>query len=91
MTKAVIVKKVAKTLGIKPAKANNMVEIVLAEVKKGLIEDSKVVLRKFGTFRTIDKKARMGRNPKTGEDAKITARRVPNFKASKQLKRKINR
>ena len=88
--KTTISQEVAEILDIPVRKATTIVERVLHEVKQGLIKDGKVILRGFGSFQVIDKKERLGRNPKTGEDAVISARRVPSFKASKLLKVKVN-
>lgn len=88
--KTTISQEVAEILDIPVRKATTIVESVLHEVKQGLIKDGKVILRGFGSFQVIDKKERLGRNPKTGEDAVISARRVPSFKASKLFKAKVN-
>ena len=90
MTKAIIAKNLANVLNIKLSKASVMVDAVLTGLKNGLVDDREVIIRKFGTFRVCDKKARIGRNPKTGESATIKARSVAAFKASKLLKTKVN-
>jgi len=91
MTKLNISRDLAEVLNITVNKAATMVEAVLTEVKNGLTKDGTVIIRRFGTFQAVTKKARMGRNPKTGEDAIILARRVAKFTASKLLKNKVNR
>ena len=88
--KTTISQEVANVLDTPVRKATVIVESVLNEVKLGLIKDGKVTLRGFGSFFVKDKKERMGRNPKTGKDAVISARRVATFKASKKFKAKIN-
>ena len=88
--KVVIAEEIADLLEVSHRKAVNIVETVFKEVRQGLIKDGKVSLRGFGSFFVKDKKERMGRNPKTGEDAVISARRVTTFKASKKFKAKIN-
>ena len=88
--KVVIAEEIADLLEVSHRKAVNIVETVFKEVRQGLIKDGKVTLRGFGSFFVKDKKERMGRNPKTGEDAVISARRVTTFKASKKFKAKIN-
>jgi integration host factor subunit alpha len=90
MTKAIIVKDLSNTLNIKGSRASIIVDAVLAELKNGLVDDGKVIIRKFGTFRVLDKKERIGRNPKTKEPATITARSVATFKASKLLKTRVD-
>lgn len=88
--KVVIVEEIADLLGISQRKAANIVDTVFKEVRQGLITDGKVTLRGFGSFQTRNKNKRIGRNPKTGEDAVISARTVPTFKASKLFKSKVN-
>ena len=88
--KVVIAEEIADLLEVSHRKAVNIVETVFKEVRQGLIKDGKVTLRGFGSFFVKDKKERMGRNPKTGEDAVISARRVTTFNASKKFKAKIN-
>ena len=89
--KVVIVEEIADLLGISQRKAANIVDTVFKEVRQGLITDGKVTVRGFGSFQTRNKNKRIGRNPKTGEDAVISARTVPTFKASKLFKSKVNR
>ena len=88
--KTTISQEVANVLDIPVRKATVIVESVLNEVKQGLTNDGIVTLRGFGSFHVFDKKERMGRNPKTGEDAVISARKVPVFRASKKFKAKVN-
>ncbi len=88
--KNVIVKEIANVLDVSDKKALNIVETVFEEVKQGIARDENVTLRGFGSFHAIQKKERIGRNPKTGEDAVISARRVTTFKASKKFKAKVN-
>ena len=89
--KVVIAEEIADLLEVSHRIAVNIVETVFKEVRQGLINDGKVTLRGFGSFQTRDKKRRMGRNPKTGEDAIISARKVPTFKPSKLFKSKVNK
>ena len=60
------------------------------EIAESKWNNENVKLSSFGNFETKDKKARPGRNPKTGVEAKITPRRVLSFKASNLLKKRIN-
>ena len=89
--KVVIAEEIADLLEVSHKKAVNIVETVFKEVRQGLSDDGKVTLRGFGSFQTRDKKKRMGRNPSTGENAIISARKVPTFKASKLFKSKVNK
>ncbi|MEL6316018.1 MAG: integration host factor subunit alpha [Pseudomonadota bacterium] len=67
-----------------------LVEAVLNEVADALVETGVVKLSSFGAFSVREKSARMGRNPKTGEEALITPRRVLSFRASHVLKAAVN-
>ena len=89
--KTMISQEVANVLDISVRKATVIVESVFNELKQGLIKDGKVTVRGFGSFQTRNKNKRIGRNPKTGEEAVISARTVPTFKASKLFKSKVNR
>ena len=67
-----------------------MIEDFFDEIKASLINNEEVKLSGFGNFELIDKKARPGRNPKTGEDVTISARRVVTFRAGNKLRKKIS-
>jgi len=82
---------VAKTVKIPLTKSEESVDAILNCMKQGLNEDGYLTIRKFGYFQTKNKKARMGRNPKTGESAVITARRVATFRPYKPLKQEVNK
>ena len=90
MLKADLTTKIAQTLKIPKSKSEKIVSTVLETIKQGIVEDSIVTIRGFGSFHTRNKVERIGRNPKTGESATISARRVPSFKASKLLKSRLN-
>jgi len=92
MTKIDIVKQVAKQVGITQPVAKKAVEAVFEAIKNNLAKTTTpVTLRGFGTFFTQYKTARMGRNPKTGKPVEISARLIPRFKPSDNLKDLINR
>ena len=86
MNKAELVENVALSLEISKVKSNELVTAVLEAIKESLIKEEKVTLIGFGTFDTPHRDARKGRNPKTGEEIPITARRVVTFHASQKLK-----
>ena len=90
MTKAELIKKMAKEAEISEDEAKRALESFMREVQKVLMkdeddEDCKVTLVGFGTFSKSRRKARVGRNPRTGEPIKIKARSVVKFKAGKRL------
>ena len=67
-----------------------LVESVLREIAAALVAGDVVKISSFGSFAVREKGARVGRNPKTGEEAPITPRRVLSFRASHVLKDRIN-
>ena len=77
-------------MGFTLKEAEGAVEAILEEVQNALASGEKVGLRGFGNFHVLNKNARPGRNPKTGETIPIPARKVVTFRASKKLKETIN-
>ena len=67
-----------------------VIDAVLEHMGEALAKGEKVDLRGFGSFSSKDKKARTGRNPKTGEPIEIAARKAVGFKPSKELAAKVN-
>lgn len=86
MTKADLVEKIAKDVKISKADAGKALDSVIDGVKKTLKKGTKVTLIGFGTFSVAKRKARKGRNPRTGEPITIKAARVPKFTAGQALK-----
>ena len=85
MKKAVLVNELAKFTSTKK-EAVMAVEIMLNLIKKTLKKKEEVFLSGFGTFSIVKRKARKGRNPKTGEAIRIPARVLPKFKPARALK-----
>ena len=90
MTKADLVDDVANAAELTKKDAERLVEIVFDSIIQSLNKGEKIELRGFGSFRVRGRGARRGRNPKTGEPVSIPAKRVPYFKAGKDLKELIN-
>ena len=90
MTKKEIVAKAATTAGISKAKAETAINAAFDEITKALKRGKKVTFVGFGTFSTSKRKARTGRNPRTGQEIRIAASVVPKFKAGKALKDAVN-
>ena len=67
-----------------------MIDNFFESLISGLIKSNKIKITSFGTFKVSNKKERIGRNPKTGEEVPITARSVVTFRASNVLKSKVN-
>jgi nucleoid DNA-binding protein len=85
MTKQQLIDTVATATERPKAEVETVVDSLLREIGKVLRSGERVDLRGFGSFAVKDKKARQGRNPKTGETIQIAARRAATFKASKEL------
>jgi DNA-binding protein HU-beta len=88
MNKGDLVGQVAKVVGTKK-EAQAAVDCVFTSITKALKKKDSVTLVGFGTFKVDKRKARKGRNPQTGEEIKIKAKRVPKFVAGKALKDSI--
>ncbi len=90
MTKQELINKMAEDSGISKGAASAALQSFLEGITNGLKEkDGKVVLTGFGTFAKVHRKARMGRNPQTGENMQIKACNVVKFKPGKSLKDEI--
>ena len=90
MRKVDIIRRIVEETACTQAQADAAVTAILATVKEGLQEGDPVLLRRFGTFRVRAKRARVGRNPRSGAAAAIAARRVVRFIASPTLKQVVD-
>lgn len=90
MTKAQVVEHLFEKIGFSKKDSSDVVEMILETIKEALIKGEKVKISGFGNFVVKEKKARRGRNPQTGDDLTISARRVLTFKPSQVLKSAIN-
>jgi DNA-binding protein HU-beta len=89
MTKAELISKIAEDAEVTKATAGAALESFLEAVTKTLKSGDKLTLVGFGTFSVSKRAARKGRNPFTGEEIKIKAKKVAKFKASKELSGKL--
>ena len=89
MRKAEIVQHIAQALECTTATAEAAVEAILTTMKASLRQGEPVILRRFGTWQVHAKRARVGRNPKTGAAAPIAARRVVRFTAGQPFKQAV--
>ncbi|WP_447640062.1 MULTISPECIES: HU family DNA-binding protein [Chitinophagaceae] len=89
MNKAELIATVAEGASISKAQANAAIDSFTEAIQKTLKKGDKVTLVGFGTFSVSKRKARKGRNPKTGEAIKIKAKKVARFKPGKALSEKI--
>ena len=86
LTKAELADLLFEKVGLNKREAKDMVEAFFEEIRTTLEEGDSVKLSGFGNFQLRDKPQRPGRNPKTGEEIPISARRVVTFHASQKLK-----
>jgi len=89
LTKADLIDVVAGEAELSKRQAGEIVDLVLDEIKTALQKGDRVALTPFGSFVVRHRKAREGRNPKTGAKIKIAARKVPAFVAGKALKEAV--
>ena len=91
MNKAMLIDKIAKDAGITKVAAATAVDSMIHGVTSSLKKNQKVTLVGFGTWGVSKRKARLGRNPQTGETIKIKAKKAVRFKAGKTLDGALNR
>ena len=86
MTKAELVEKVANQINLTKKQTEVVVNTVFSSITDSLAEGKKVELRGFGSFRIRQRNARVGRNPKSGQKVDVPSKKVPFFKAGKELR-----
>ena len=91
MNKTQLVAAIAKSAKISKTQANDALKATLDAISDTLRKGQKVALVGFGTFSAAIRKARQGMNPKTRQVLKIAAKRVPKFRAGKQLKKLVSK
>ena len=90
ITKIDLINHLHQSLGLTKIESRQLVEAFFNEVKNALINNEEVQISGFGNFKILDKRERPGRNPKTGESAIISARKVVTFKAGQKLRTKVS-
>lgn len=90
MTKADLVEEVVRVSNVSKKHAEIIVNTVFSSIIEALQQDDKIELRGFGSFRVRRRRARQGRNPKTGDRVEVPEKRIPYFKPGKELKDLIN-
>ena len=90
MTKADIVETIYERVGFSKKESAELVETIFDVIKDALVKGEKVKFSGFGNFVVREKNARKGRNPQTGEEIQLAARRVLTFKPSLVLKNALN-
>ena len=86
MSREELIQKIARECKVNKTQADKALRVTLEGITSSLRKGRKVSFVGFGTFTVGKRKARMGRNPQTGETIRIAAARVPKFRAGKQLK-----
>jgi len=89
LTKADMAEKLFEDLGLNKREAKELVELFFEEIRQALEGGKQVKLSGFGNFDLRDKNQRPGRNPKTGEEIPISARRVVTFRPGQKLKARV--
>ena len=90
MNKSELIDNIAKLSSQTKADTERVLEAFIKTVSTSLSREEEVKLIGFGTFTVSERKARVGRNPQTGEEIKIPARKVPAFRAGKELKTSVD-
>lgn len=90
MTKADLIEEVSRTVEMSRKDSEVIVETIFESIVKALRAADKIEIRGFGSFRTRERRSRVGRNPKTGARVDVPPKRIPYFKPSKELKDLIN-
>ena len=90
MTKAELVERVANQINLTKKQTEVVVNTVFSSITESLAEGKKVELRGFGSFRIRQRNARVGRNPKSGQKVEVPSKKVPFFKAGKELRELVD-
>ena len=90
MTKAELIEDVSRAIEMSRKDSEVIVETIFESIVKSLRSGDKIEIRGFGSFRTRQRDARIGRNPKTGARVDVPPKKIPYFKPSKELKDLVN-
>ena len=90
MTKADLIEEVSRLAELTRKDSEVIVETIFDSIVRSLHVGDKIEIRGFGSFRTRQRKPRVGRNPKTGDRVEVPAKKIPFFKPSKELKDMVN-
>lgn len=91
MTKAEIIEQIYEKIGFSKKESSEIVELVFDTMKETLEKGEKIKISGFGNFVVRSKRPRVGRNPQTGEEIEISARKVLTFRPSQVLKQALNK
>ena len=90
LTKADLIEEVLRVTELPRKESETIVETIFDSIIGALQKGEKIEIRGFGSFRTRERRGRIGRNPKTGEKVEVPAKKIPFFKPSKELKDFVN-
>ena len=90
LTKADLIEEVLRITELPRKESEEVVETVFDSIIQALQSGDKIEIRGFGSFRTRERRGRIGRNPKTGAKVEVPAKKIPFFKPSKELKDFVN-
>lgn len=90
MTKADLIEEVSRAVEMSRKDSEVILETIFGSIVKSLQAGDKIEIRGFGSFRSRQSSPRIGRNPKTGTRVDVPAKKIPYFKASKELKDLVN-
>lgn len=90
LTRADLSEALHKRMGLSRLDCANLVEAILEHMSEGIVMSGSVKISGFGSFLVREKRARMGRNPKTGEEVLITPRKTLTFRASNKLRERLS-
>lgn len=91
ITRNDLTKKLRDTFGFTASQSAKLVDLIFDEVCAALINGEEVKFAGFGTFKILDKSARVARNPKTGESAIVSARRVAAFRPCNEFRARVSK
>jgi len=89
MNKAELVEEVADQTGLTKRASREAVDAIISAITDSLTREERVTLVGFGSFQVMERKARKGRNPQTGRELQIPAKKVPKFKAGRGLREAV--
>ncbi|MCL2331042.1 MAG: integration host factor subunit alpha [Proteobacteria bacterium] len=89
ITRADLAESIRSSFGLTLADAYKLIDVFFSEISESLMRGEEVKIARLGTFRILEKSARPGRNPRTGEPKVITARRVVSFRPSAEFRKKV--
>jgi len=90
LTKADLIEEVLRITELPRKESETIVETIFDSIIDSLQQGQKIEIRGFGSFRTRERRGRVGRNPKTGAKVEVPAKKIPFFKPSKELKDFVN-